>query len=610
MKKGLFKILVLGLATVLAFSAFSGCGSSKWKGSQMTDWGNVSAESLGGFIAETDNYLYYINGVGTSSDDNKLGVPTKGALYAVDKSDFTKNKVAVPKLFASSDYDTGIFISGDYVYYGTPSTEKNSHGDIAYTDLAITRSKLDGTDTKVLFTAGSLALKHRFVEVDGKVFVIYYDTDNSAIVSYDVDSASAKEIAKTDEKTDKMETLGSYTFVPEIGADGVAVAYTSTVYREAYNQDKNEATGSSRGTENYNKVYALVAGDSEAKLVYDGKTEEATYAIKLIKDGFVFYTKTVNGTSKTYAVSMADFAGGKAGVEVFDEYAVSTTLIQSLNEVYVIADNNIYKDTMIKKDMGPTTKKLVAKCSSISSFLFKDGDSVYYYNSSNNIVRIALGDVENTDAKEIRISDDTVTTTWYAPELVKVNGNDYLFYVDNSTTGLSYVKYVALDDSKIVAEDTDDDGEDDLWYLSGSKFLSNLTIDDNAKIMTAKINALSTGEIEFEEVNGELKAVKLQDTIAEYDALSAEVKEKVEDTAKTKIANIKEAIRVANLLKKVDGAYDSSTDQTALESAYNEIKAEINALFESEDYTKIASYIDGNMFANYQKCQKLFDSNN
>ncbi len=607
MKKGLLKILVLGLAMVIALSALSGCGSSKWKGSEMTSWGDVSKESLGGFIAETQNYLYYINGVGTSSDDNELGEPSKGALYAVDKTDFSKNKVAVPKLFVASDYDSGIFISGDYVYYGTPSTEKNSSGEIAYSDMAITRSKLDGTETKVLFTLSSLALKHRFVEKNGDVFIVYYDNDDSSIVSYQVKNGNAKVIAKTDETTDKMETLDSYTFVPEIGADGVVVAYTSTVYAEAYNEDKNEATGNSRSEENYNKLYALIAGDSEAKLIYDGQSEEATYAISMIKDGFVFYTKTVNGISKTYAVSLAEFASGKAGVEVFADYAVATTLVVSLEEVYTFSDGNVYKDTMIKKDMGNTTKKLVAKCDSITSFLFKDGDNVYYYNSSNNILRIRLND---KDAKEIRVSDDTVATTWYDPEKVTINGKDYLFYVDNSSLGLSYVKYVELNDAFVVAEDTDDDDEDDLWYLSGSKFLSNLTVEDEAEIVSAKINGISNAVLELEEVNGELKAVKVQDVINEYDELSSAVKEKVEDSAKTKIANVKEAIRIANLLKKVDGAYDASIDSQSLQTAYNQIKGEINAFFKSENYSEVATYIKKNMLANYQKCQELFDSNN
>lgn len=608
MKKRLLKILGLGLSVVMLLSTFAGCGSSKWKGSDMSDWGNVVNASLGGFVAETDNYLYYINGVGTSSSDNALGKPTKGALYAVSKADLTKTSVAVPKLFAATDYDMGVFISGDYVYYGTPSTDKNSEGNIAYTDMAVTRSKLDGTETTTLFTVDSLALKHRFVEKDGAVYVVYYDGDESAIVSYNAKTEDNVEIAKTDATTDKMETLGAYNFVDKVGADGLTVLYTATVYSEAYNEDKLNETGASRGTENYNKVYAFVAGETEGKLIFDGKTEDATYAITLVKNGYVYYTKTINGTAKTYAVSTADFVSGKAGVEVFADYAVATTLVCSLSEVYTVAEGKVYKDTMVKSEMSNQSKRLVASCETISNLLFKDGDFIYYYNSSNNIARIKLND---EDAKEVRISDNTVTTTWFAPEKITVGGKDYLFYIDNSSFGLSYVKYVELNHANIVAKDTDDNDEDDLWYLSGSKFLSVLTDDDKASIVTANLNNLDSelknGKLVFEEVDGALVATAVKEAREEYNALSNSVKEKVSETALAKLENMEKATSIASLLKKVSGIIESA-DKESFKDGYNAIKTEINAFFRSEDFSSVSAYIDSNMFAEFQYAEDRFET--
>ncbi len=607
MKKRLFKILGLALSVVMLFGAFAGCGSAKWKGSDMSNWGDVKKESLGGFVAETENYLYYINGIGTSSNDNTLGTPTKGALYAVDKNDFSKNSVAVPKLFVSTDYDMGIFISGDYIYYGTPSTDKNSDGDIAYTDMTFTRSKLDGTETTALFTVDSLALKHRFVEKDGAVYVVYYDNDTKAIVNYNVTANSKVELVKTDETTDEMETLGAYTFVDKVDADGLTALYTATVFSEAYNEDKINETSGTRGAEDYNKVYAVVAGSNEVKPIFDGESEEATYAITLIKNGYVYYTKTINGTAKTFAVSKADLMSGNAGVEVNADYAVSTTLVKSLDEVYFVQEGAVYQDTMIKKDMSANTKRRVAVCESISTLMFIDGENLYYYNSSNNIARISLTDKE--DAKEIRISDGTVTTTWFAPEKMNINGKDYLFYIDNSSFGLSYAKYVELNDANVVAEDTDDNDEDDLWYLTGSEFLSVLSDSDKASIVTANISELDgeleNGKLVFEEVDGVLTVSAVKDMLKEYNELADGVKEKVSESAVSKLKNMDKAIEIANLLNKVKGAYSPESDKEAIKTAYNQIKDQINAFFKSDDFKAVSAYIDNNMFAEFEKAGEL-----
>ena len=90
MKKVLFKVLC-GLLAVSILLSLSACGKKdKWNGTSMTSPGNVV--SVGGFIAETENYLYYINGIGSSTESNTFGAPVKGALMAVAKSDLEKSE--------------------------------------------------------------------------------------------------------------------------------------------------------------------------------------------------------------------------------------------------------------------------------------------------------------------------------------------------------------------------------------------------------------------------------------------------------------------------------------------------------------------------------------
>ena len=87
MKKIFKTILIVVFSLALLCTSLVGCGGTKWTGNGLVDSG--SATSVGGFIAETDKYYYFINGVGVSSDNNTLGVPQKGALYAADKTDLS-----------------------------------------------------------------------------------------------------------------------------------------------------------------------------------------------------------------------------------------------------------------------------------------------------------------------------------------------------------------------------------------------------------------------------------------------------------------------------------------------------------------------------------------
>ena len=164
MKKILIKILSCALCICLLGSVLSGCKDNKWTATSLKDWGNTKDIVNGGFIAETQNYFYYLNGVANSSADNTYGKPVKGTLM-VAKKDLSQTEIAVPKLFAASDFDAGIYIFGDYVYYGTPSTDKNSSGNIAKSEMMFRCAKLDGSSDELLFTVGALSYQAAYFAV-------------------------------------------------------------------------------------------------------------------------------------------------------------------------------------------------------------------------------------------------------------------------------------------------------------------------------------------------------------------------------------------------------------------------------------------------------------
>lgn len=622
------KILLLMITVVLAVSAaFAvGCGSgASFKKPTLNNPGKVISD--GGFLAETDNYVYVINGVGTSTDDNSFGKPVKGSLVAIDKSTLggdVKAEVVVPKLFVASDYTSGIRINGDYVYFGSPSTDKNSSGKIANDELAFQRAKLDGSQEKgdVFFSVSSLSVKYRLTEADGNVYVIYQDTSDSSVKAFNTADKTTATVAKTDDKNnDEVKnaadetvyvSMGTVTFAED--GDEAALLYTVTVYDEKYYEDKAANEGYSRSTASYNMVYAVNAKGETTK-VLDGENGNVTYAVTLVKGGYVFYTATPNGgTAKTYAKSVKDiFNASSTATEVKNTaYAVSGAIINSLEEVYFYDSDakQVVKSTLVGNEKE--VKQTVAAADDISSLAFVNGDYVYYYNASGELARVKANDEK---AKTERVSRGSVNTSWYAPELVTVSGKTYAFYLDTTTIGSSYVWFTNLD-AEVVAEDTDDDGENDLFYLPYGKVAGVMLAADRANVAVEAINNIATS-LDYTEDN------EFKDTVAEarkaYDALDDEAKKAVSETAKNKLENAERAIVLGDKYHALAGVekYNSKlsdkekeamreTYRTAYEAAKAERQSLIDSLGES-GYKTVRDLLANNVKALYSTATKLYE---
>lgn len=619
MKKNLLKILCGVVCACLLCLSLVACGGTSWAGTTMKTPGETEGYQNVGFVYETENYLYYINGVATSSNDNTFGKPVKGALMAIDKTDLSgKSEVVVPKLFASTSYKQGLFVKDGYVYYGTPSTDKTSSNTIAYNEMTFMRTKLDGTGSESYFTVSSLSTDYRFFEKDGVVYILYYDTSDTALVCYNTSTRTETEIAKTDatvqketvgEDNEHGESLAAYKFT------SVGVAYTVTVYNEEYNEDKLNDNQATRSSASYNKVYKYVVGEEKSVIVLGGINDGATYEIKFVKDGKFYFTQVKNGVTKNLVTSDKF---DTESVFVDADAAVEGNIIAN-GVAYSLAEGKVYKQS-VEKDNND--KQIVAVCDTISTMLFvKDGE-LYYVNSSTQLAKIEL---DNEDAHEVVLTESTVVTTWYTPSTMTIGETDYIFFADSSSLGLNYVKYVKLDDAQIIAEDTNDDGKDDKWAYaeSATNFLGQISDADKASVVTAKINAISnklvSGDIELDKnedgyivTDGKYSFAPVTEARAAYEALSATAKASVTSTALELLENYEKAIEMMALYIKLEGidAYvnmPTDTAKTALESAYNEIKADIVKFMESDEFATVGSYIKDQYKWYFQKAQKIFE---
>ena len=616
------KNLTKGLLTVSLAAAFVGAvgcnanGSDAWKGTTFTDYGNVKAEANGGFVAETDKYVYFINGVGSSSSDNTFGTPIKGALVAADRNDLTNTQVVIPELIVSTDYEAGVYLfkEGDavYAYYGTPNREKNSSGAVASSEMTFTKTRLDGKENTKLFPVSSHSTTYRMAQgEDGAVYIVYYDTDNSALVSYNAKTGKSTTIAKTDAKTnDKVNgeylSLGEYKFLQNGGA--AQVVYTMTVYSQEYSAEQEEQTTSySRDTATYNYMYLYKAGE-EPVCIKDGKDTETTYVIKSTVADYLFYTETKlvgGGDAKTYGVKLSALDAVKT-IDYADNIK-DGMVIKDWDKVYYFDSDakKVVKTTLVKE---PTPEEdaleYILKDDTISKLLDVDENYVYGYNSDGYIVAIE----REANGKTIRVSERTASTSWYAPETVEIDGEHYILYCDNSTDGNSYVYSANLKGLENPAEqDTDDDGTADIYYLESS-FIGVMPAADRAAVVSAKINAIENPLDLKEGDDGKYYVESYNAAKDAYDNLDKDAQSKISAETLKKLTNVEKAIALADAYKKLAADYTniSEEEKNALKAPYEAAKK----LAESygDDYSTIAAYLPDNLNLNYyyQQATKTF----
>lgn len=618
MRKILLKVLTGALMICILVSGLIACSSSStdWKKPTLNNPGEV--KNNGGFITETDNYLYFINGVANYEDDNTFGAPVKGALMVQDKTDLSKApQIVVPKLFAGTDYGASVYVYGGRVYYGTPCTDKNSAGEIANYEMTFASTKLDGTDTKTYLTVDSLAFEYRFIQSGETVYIVYFDMINSTLYSYNTSTGKKVEIIKTDDKVKGEEavSLQSYKFLGNDAVkEGLAVAYAVTIYDEEYYEEAASKDGYARATKNYNEVYVYgVNGDKvESKKVIDGKDSELTYGLTFVKGANIYATET-NAIGKENTVCYNVIENTKTDVKNADLITEDNLVLDNGDVITMTEEGVITKRNAFDNDSA--TQEIIAMVESITSLVKYDSENgyVYYLDGGNLLARIKTSD-EN--ALPELVSEDSVIVVWYAPQFITLGEKDYVFYVDSSVKGGSYVKYVDLN-GEVKGEDTDDDGENDKFYLEGQKFLGIRLDKDVAKEISAVISDVDSKDVEndalkFVEIDGAFTVESVVKAKAFFDSQTDAVKGLVSKNAKTKLDNYLVAIEMANKYNKLKAIKDvsslSTDEYNALKTTYEQVKADIEAFRNSDNYTTIRALLGNDLNAYYQNAVTEFEA--
>lgn len=430
LKKGK-KVLLLILAFALALAMFAGC-SGGWTGAQVTyDEANGgkggAVSSNGGFVVqkgEGDNaWFYFINGVQDSSADNTYGDVVKGSLMRISagnmKSGSYENaETVVPELFVAGDYTAGVYIYGDSVYYATPNTIRNLDGEVESGYLNFRSANLDGSAmTDYYVQVSSNTTEYRFVEEDGVVYLLYLDSTNTEIHSYNtqtgVNTVLAKGYTSAEfDDSDPENPVVYYTMpVATPGEYRVASGAKPEDYNQLYRVTASATTGPLADIEQSEAFIAAYTDDTADEndedrtmeyvnlgtLVLDGIGKARGVQSALVSPFNLDFTtvdalKTING----FSYSILRYANGQVILSIADGdetqvYALEDSTVAEASEWDSIAANPEFDRASGELSaIARTTTNITS-----STFFYKDADGAQYYiyvdSSDNAIYRIKVG---------------------------------------------------------------------------------------------------------------------------------------------------------------------------------------------------------------------------
>ncbi len=447
MKKQVTKIICAATAAVLSVGiSAAAVGCSPYNSIQPLDYTSSSeaAVSNGGFAVEKGGYIYFINGSESNTAENNYGSVVKGAIMRISEKDldeynYSAAETVVPQIAYSSNYQTGLFIYGDYVYYGTPSAKRNSNGEIQNSKLELKSARLDGTDSmkSAYVTLDALDCDYRFVKSGDDIYILYvvtsetlYDESqgvtnlHSYNVTSGVDTLLAYNISgyvfDAEDKTNPRVyyTMAVYDYSGDTNTEqSYNQLYTVTAEKTQPNEyDFDSIFGWNDETDRYincgDLVFDGIGGKILDKLPFNYEPDKSdvrnqlgySYTLETYRHGTVFYTRSDTTGGSTYlfglkeaevtdgwdainknpsseAAIVSDGTGADSYLFAFKENGDLEAVI-SAESAGGISINKMQSGKLAEKINRSSYYRIVGE--GTATLLFIDGDYLYYSLSGGN----------------------------------------------------------------------------------------------------------------------------------------------------------------------------------------------------------------------------------
>ena len=488
MKKALGLLLLT--ATVGTAFAFTGCKDGSYKGDAITADSFENITSNGGFAVETKDFVYFINGQENYTAENVYGEVVKGALMRISKADLSVGKTdslktVVPSLFVAQDYTSGIYIYDGYVYYATPTADKDvEDGTVANSYIDFKRAKLDGSEAPMsdyFFRLSNNAAIYRYVKgADGTVYCVYEETVEKP------DGSKALQLKSYNVSTDTTTVLvegASDFFYDTENLTNPYIYYTMnvTVHLDSDNSqsvsDYNQlyrvnAAATAKVTDKAGAKYTVYEGTKELKS-YDfnedylkGKNAEAEKGKEPYDFGdYATYpyvnlgSLVLDGIGKSATVTQFNWQAGNAedraeqggytytiknyqnGGLYFTRTAKPGTLPS--DKLYYLADGKITAEwnSMVNNAENNFETVATSTTKTDKAIFWKNGDTHYYFYTNEGkttLFRAGYDNANNVKLPETAIVSLTGEGNTIEPWKVDT-ASKYLYYFSGTGSNLSRV---------------------------------------------------------------------------------------------------------------------------------------------------------------------------
>lgn len=450
------KFISIALVFCLAMTAFLFVGCAKNPNTNIKLDGGPELNELvtgnGSFQVRKGDYVYFASGyvsksdLGTGGLTNELGEVTNGALYRakvelkktlIKEENKTEGEESEPKYqeeYVLTDVqllcsklvgfeNSGIYIFGNKIYFGTPSTIKNSEGTVMYKLLTFYSVDLNGENLTEIYQTQSFENgKYSFISINGNLYLMIFD--GSQILRVDMNGNS---------KVLATDVVSAVLPKSEVIVDNSYSATENEKY--VYYTIKNSENTETIDYGNVLNKVNIVSGEKTELF----KQRYITITLSEFVNNKLNYKRNVmrsemSPSSETYLFTN-DFS--KTTFEESEKQIANQSAITNMVEykeqeldghVYVNGEKLYYRS----KD-GLTVKTL---STSASSVLFVQGKYVYYV-SSSAIYRV---DVTKDNPSGQKLSDSSTINTSY----ITIDSNFVYFYVKDSKTSVYETYYVDL----------------------------------------------------------------------------------------------------------------------------------------------------------------------
>ena len=403
MNKKRLLIFVLLVALVMALAACS--PDYKWGPLDTGAADNSPLVSNGGSVVAYKGYIYFINGTtSTYEAENVFGEVVYGSVCRIAASKLG-GRPFLPENF-------GIYIFNDRLYYTTPSDTLASDGSVRNIMLDIMSVKLDGTDTKRVYTLGSNSLSVGMFETDGGVFALFVDGDAN-LVSLNLESG-------VETKADEKVTSSA------LDVENASIVYTKDVVTEKENQGTET-------TADYNELYVLKAGQTAPSKIMTGQHadgQDVSYdfdaSIASAANGFVYFniSADAHGRDGMYRISQS----------VTDKRLADATLLYRnvLSGASAYQDGFVYYNSTSKYIQfvkeGQAAKNLYYTETS-PTFKFIEEETLYFEMDSALWSIPLSGETDADTLLANKLTDKVNATSWLNYDIL--DGKVFYMYTDD-----------------------------------------------------------------------------------------------------------------------------------------------------------------------------------